>query len=100
VQALAMYAEAIDRGVPGTRHLVFDLAAVLVHDSSDPAAVALLKRFAQLVRKIGLDRFLMASDWPSILEPGPHNDMLAAQIPLTADEWRVILNNRAAYFEA
>lgn len=97
VQALAMYAEAIDRQAAGTRRMVFDLAAVLVRDSADPATQLLLKRFAQLVRHIGLERFVMASDWPSVFAPAEHNALVEAQIPLTADEWQVILNNRAPY---
>jgi predicted TIM-barrel fold metal-dependent hydrolase len=97
VQALAMYAEAIDQRASGTGRMVFDLAAVLVRDSGDPPTAALLKRFAQLVRHIGPERFVMASDWPSVFAPAEHNQLLEAQIPLTADEWQVILNNRAPY---
>lgn len=97
VQALAMYAQAIDARASGTANLVFDLAAVLVRDSADPATAALLKRFAQLVRHIGPERFLMASDWPSVFPPAEHNDLVEAQLPLGDDEWNVILTNRAPY---
>ena len=100
VQALSLFAEAIDRGASGTNNLVFDLAAVLVYDSSEPTAAALLKRCAQLMRHIGLDRFLVASDWPSVLAPAEHNDMLESQLPLTDEEWCLILGNRASYLNS
>jgi predicted TIM-barrel fold metal-dependent hydrolase len=98
LDALKVYSEAIERGAPGTRNMMFDLAAVLVRDRADPLSISLLARFADLVRRIGLQRFLMASDWPSVFAPQEHNEWLESQIPLTADEWRVILANRAAYF--
>jgi predicted TIM-barrel fold metal-dependent hydrolase len=97
VQALAMYAEAIDQRASGTANMVFDLAAVLVRDSAEPATALLLKRFAQLVRHIGPARFVMASDWPSVFPPADHNHLVEAQLPLADDEWRVILANRAPY---
>jgi predicted TIM-barrel fold metal-dependent hydrolase len=97
--ALALYGDAIDRGSPGTRNMVFDLAAVLVRDSAEPHSASMLRQMAERMRKIGLDRFLMASDWPSVLAPREHNEWLQAQIPLTTDEWRLVLSNRASYFE-
>jgi predicted TIM-barrel fold metal-dependent hydrolase len=99
VTALALYAEAIDRGAPGTKNLVFDLAAVLVRDITDADTAALVRRFVQLVRKIGLSKFVMGSDWPSLFDPREHNDLLESQISLTADEWGVVLSNRAPYLQ-
>ena len=42
----------------------------------------------------------MASDWPSVFAPAEHNALVEAQIPLAADEWQVILDNRAPYLVA
>lgn len=97
LQALAMYADARERGAIGTRRLVFDLACVLVKDRADPQSAALLTRLASLVRRIGPENFLMGSDWPSVLPPKEHNAMLEAQLPLTSHEWGIVLTNRAGY---
>ena len=91
---LASYAEAIARGAPGTDKLVFDLSVVVVDEKTDPK---LAGRFADLIRGIGLKRFVMASDWPSVLTPRKYNELLESQVPLTAAEWKVILANRAPY---
>lgn len=99
LHALAMYGDAIERQAPGTTNMVFDLAAVLVRDSTEPRAVSMLGQMAERMRRIGLHRFLMASDWPSVLAPKEHNEWLQAQIPLTHDEWNVVLSNRAPYFD-
>jgi predicted TIM-barrel fold metal-dependent hydrolase len=95
LSALSLYAEAIERGAAGTQNLFFDLAVVLVRD---PAASAdLLQRLAALIRRIGLARFLIGSDWPSLCTPLDHNRLLLSQVPLTPAEWQVILANRAPY---
>jgi len=98
LDALALYGDAIERQAPGTSNMVFDLAAVLVRDSAEPHSVSMLRQLAERMREIGLERFLMASDWPSVLPPREHNEWLATQIPLKRDEWEVILSNRASYF--
>jgi len=98
LHALSLYGEAIERRAPGTKNLVIDLAAVLVRDSTDPHSASMLRQLAQRMRGIGLERFLMASDWPSIMAPRDHNEWLESQIPLNPDEWKVVLSNRASYF--
>lgn len=97
VNALSLYADAIERKAPGTGNLLFDLSVVLVRDPSDPASADLLNRLAGLIRRIGLSRFLAGSDWPSLCPPRDHNRLMLSQIPLIPDEWRVILANRAPY---
>lgn len=91
---LTAYAAAIARRAPGTEQLVFDLSVVVVDDKTDPKLAA---RFAALIRGIGLKRFVMASDWPSVLTPRKYNELLESQLPLTTAEWQVILANRAPY---
>ena len=93
--ALSVYAEAIARGAPGTEHLVFDLSVVVVSDKTD---TVLAQRLAELIRTIGSERFVMASDWPSLYSPLKYNALLESQLPLTDAEWRTILGNRAPYF--
>jgi predicted TIM-barrel fold metal-dependent hydrolase len=91
---LACYQEAIARGAPGTEKLVFDLSVVVVDEKTDPV---LAGRLADAMRGIGLNRFVMASDWPSVLTPRKHNELLESQVPLTTAEWKVVLANRAPY---
>ncbi len=95
LSALSLYAEAVERGAKGTQNLFFDLAVVLVRDPT--ASADLLQRLAELIRRIGLSRFLIGSDWPSLCTPLEHNRLLLSQVPLTPAEWQVILANRAPY---
>ena len=97
LDGLSAYADAIARRAPGTKHLVFDLSVVVVDDKTD---VQLAQRLADLIGKIGPERFVMASDWPSVHTPKVYNALLESQLPLTTAQWRVILNNRAPYFGA
>jgi predicted TIM-barrel fold metal-dependent hydrolase len=97
LSALDLYADAIEQGAPGTRQLIFDLAVVLVRDTTDPVNASLLERFVKLARRIGLSRFVIGSDWPSLLPPLEHNELSESQIDFTDDEWRLVLANRAAY---
>ena len=87
VDALKLYAEAIARQAPGTRRLQFDLALIVVDDHTDPA---LAREFAELMRKIGLDRFVFGSDWPALYTPARYESLLVSQIPLTPAEWRTV----------
>ena len=97
LSALSLYADALEHGAPGTQTLFFDLAVVLVRDPTEPANAAMLQRLADLIRRIGLSRFLVGSDWPSLCTPLEHNRLLLSQVPLAPPEWRVILANRAPY---
>jgi predicted TIM-barrel fold metal-dependent hydrolase len=98
--ALGLYADAIERGAPGTANLVIDLSVVLVRDITDAASANLVKRLVALMRRIGPQRFVMGSDWPTICTPLEHNHMQAAQLTLLDAQWRQILANRAAYLPA
>lgn len=98
--ALSCYADAIGRGAPGTDGLFFDIAAVGVTRAiSEETAHRLLQSLAQLMRTIGLSRFVMGSDWPSVCLPREHNLLQQSQFPLSADEWLIILQNRAPYLK-
>lgn len=94
LDALDAYRYAIARHAPGTRNLRFDLAVVVVWPWTNRHR---LERLARLMREIGLDRFLMGSDWPARATPGDYNRLLEAQLPLTPREWVKVLHNRAPY---
>lgn len=94
LMALSAYAAAIRQHAPGTENLFFDLAAVVTKDKTDSA---LLNRLVALMREIGLSRFVMGSDWPATYTPQEYNTLLGSKLPLTRDEWLVILSNRAPW---
>ena len=91
--ALGAYADAIARRAPGTQALTFDLAVTALGRNSDARTLA---RFVALMRRIGLRRFVLGSDWPAV-DPGQNNAELEAELPLTPAEWRQILSNPATY---
>lgn len=95
LKALEAYSSAIARRSPGTEHLFFDLALIVLNDKTDPAILA---RFVALMRQIGIGRFVMGSDWPAKYTPRAYDSLLESQLPLTTSEWRQILLNRAPYF--
>jgi len=92
-EALDAFAEAIRAKKPGTAKLSFDLAVLVVPwtKPDDPA------RFVEAVRRVGLERWQFASDWPAKYTPGDHLAFLAKTLPFTADEWRQIAAHRAPY---
>ncbi|MEO7964583.1 MAG: amidohydrolase family protein [Gemmatimonadaceae bacterium] len=95
LNALQAYRDAIARHAPGTRNLRFDHAVVVLRPRVDKQR---LDRLAGLMREIGLDRFLMGSDWPARATSGDHNKLLEAQLPLTRGEWIEVLGLRASVF--
>lgn len=97
LNALQAYREAIARTAPGTHNLRFDLSAVVLWSRTNTHR---LSQLARLIREIGLDRFLMGSDWPAGANPGDYNKLLEAQLPLTRAEWIEVLGNRAPVFTA
>lgn len=99
VEVLDHYAEAIERSAPGTSGILVDLSCVLVLDPNTPENIALLDRFVQSARRIGIERFVMGSDWPTLCSPREHDALVVAQLPFTAEEWSVIAANRAPYLD-
>lgn len=100
IAALGAFGDAIARKAPGTKNLVFDISGVVL---PEPTATALgtnavqLAAFVALMRKIGLDRFVIGSDWPAIGNPKIYFDLMRAKLPITAAEWARLCHNRAPY---
>jgi predicted TIM-barrel fold metal-dependent hydrolase len=92
-EALDAFAGAIAAKKPGTANLSFDLAVLVVPwtKPDDPA------RFVEAARRVGLERWQFASDWPAKFTPGEHLDFLAKTLPFAADEWRQIAAHTAPY---
>lgn len=94
--ALSEYATAIREQKEGTKGLFFDLALVVEHRTADQN---LVKRFVELMRSIGMSRFVMGSDWPAMYSTGDYYAMLESELPLKQSEWNVILKNRAPWLQ-
>ena len=89
---LAVFAPHIRRNDPVTRHTLFDLAAVVTPATTPEEATAL----AQLMRQIGLKRFVMGSDY-DLFTPKATDDLTRAKLPLSNQEWRVVTRNCAPW---
>ena len=103
---LAAFGRAISRKAPGTSRLVFDLSGVAQLDLSklsirDPAEKRdydeLRKVFVAEMRRIGLDRFVLGSDWPALSPPARYFADERAALPVTAEEWAKLCGNVAPY---
>ena len=100
MDALTAFGEAIARGAPGTRNLVFDISGVVLPDETAKALGSSdqqLKTFVGLMRKIGLDRFVMGSDWPAIGRIAPYFALVRQKLPVTDAEWAQLCGNQAPY---
>ena len=100
--SLEAFGAAIARKAPGTRNLVFDLSGVVM---PEPAAKALgstdpqLAKFVADMRRIGLDRFVLGSDWPAIGPMAPYYALVRRKLALTDAEWTQLCNNTAPYLK-
>ena len=94
IAALSAFSEAIGSHRPGTERLTFDLALVVIDEHTDPVKA---QRFVDLMRKIGIERFAMGSDWPGVYTPGDYVRLVERELPLKPEEWRVILAHAADY---
>lgn len=94
ISALSAFSDAIAARRPSTERLTFDLAMVVVNEHTDTAKA---RRFVDLMRKIGIERFAMGSDWPAVYTPGQYVRLVERELPLKPQEWRVILAHRADY---
>jgi len=91
--AMAVLAEAVQRGDPRTKNLWFDVATVV--DTSTTAAQAAV--VVQRIRQVGAGRVLYGSD--AIISGKPREWWAAfRRIPLTDEEFERIAHNLAPYF--
>ncbi len=94
--ALAVYAEAIARKLPGTKNLYFDVADVAHSGATSEAA---LQTLTQRIRQIGTERILFGSDALGPNHPAPREAWKAFReiMPLTDAELRAIADNVLPY---
>jgi predicted TIM-barrel fold metal-dependent hydrolase len=107
LDALAAYGDAIARKAPGTANLVLDISAVMQFDpskmpgakeSTDKRSYDELRAiYVAGMRKIGLDRFVLASDWPALGSPAGYFATEQKVLPVTPAEWVALCKNLAPY---
>lgn len=109
LDALAAYGDAITRKAAGTANLVFDIAAVVqLDDAATPQRDDADKRtpverataYVALMRQIGMERFVLASDWPGLRPPTEYFIEEKAKLPVTEPEWAQLCENRAPYLRS
>ena len=91
-EALEVFADAIAAKDPRTKQLYFDIATV-----ADEQSDATLRKFAERIRQIGVERVLFGTD---LGPPLPRQSWLIFRttVPLTDDEFAAIAGNVAPYF--
>jgi hypothetical protein len=77
---------------PAVRHVLFDLAYVIRPSMSADEAAGLVRQ----MRVIGLDRFVLGSDFDSET-PKATDELARAKLPLTNEEWRTVAQNCAPW---
>jgi predicted TIM-barrel fold metal-dependent hydrolase len=94
-EAMAVLAQAVEKGDPRTRQLWFDVATVVDRNLSPVHAVLL----AQRIRQVGKERILYGSDAALGGNLRPREGWAAfRQLPLTDSEFASIASNLAPYF--
>lgn len=93
-EALAVFAEAIEKGDPRTKNLWFDVATVADQQTNEELA-----QLAKRIRQVGVKRVLYGSD-SSPPNPTPRQGWgnFRIAVPLTEEELKQIAANVAPYF--
>jgi predicted TIM-barrel fold metal-dependent hydrolase len=100
IDSLTAFGEAIARKAPGAKNLVFDISGVVLPDETAKAlgsSDAQLKLFVAEMRRIGLNRFVVGSDWPAIGPVGPYYALMRQKLPVTDAEWAHLRRKEAPY---
>ena len=88
LSALGAFADAVETNPRRFRHVWFDLAGVWTDKNSAADKQALVA----LIRRIGIEHFLPASDWPYNGDNlADYYDRVYPELPLTQREWAIIL---------
>lgn len=93
LDALEAFAAAIEAAPTLYGNLYFDLAGVWDAKTKKED----LQMLANLIRRIGVEHFLPASDWPFHSDLTKYYGAIYSQLPLTDEEWRSIRTNVAPY---
>jgi predicted TIM-barrel fold metal-dependent hydrolase len=95
-EVIAVLAEAVQKGDPRTKRLLFDVASNVARDSS----AADEARIVKLIRQVGVERILYGTDAAVGDNPRPGEGWtLFRRLPLTDEEFEKIAGNVAPYLE-
>lgn len=100
LSALGAFADAIRQHPAATANLDFDLAMTPDEVSNSGRKAASAKDVAALkalMRRIGLKRFVLASDWTSGMDLAHYYDDEREALALTPAEWAGLAGNEAPY---
>jgi len=100
--ALGAFADAMQRDPQGTRNLYFDLAMVpdlFANEGKIPATPAHVAALDGLMHRIGLNRFLLGSDYVLGLDLKAYFANDRAALGLSDADWRTLAGNVAPYVQ-
>jgi|GEM_PF-439900 len=83
------------------QRVFFDLSGAILAEETDgipPTSQESCQRLATYIKRIGLERFLFASDYP-VFSKSATVDALRAGLGFPPEEFRTLLNNRSSVFE-
>jgi predicted TIM-barrel fold metal-dependent hydrolase len=98
--SLGEFADAFERDPQGTKNIFFDLAMVPDEMSNTAKLAASTENIAKLkalMQRIGLKRFVLASDWTYPLDLGKYYADEKAALNFSEDDWRLLVSNVAPY---
>ena len=93
LSALEVFATTAAERPELCRNVRFDLAGVWKKTTPD----ALKVRLVDLMRRVGLPRFLPGSDWPFVRDLAEEYSRVYPTLPLTEAEWRAVRRNVAPH---
>jgi len=100
LSALGEFADAFEHDPEGAKNIFFDLAMVPDEMSNTAKIAASPDNIAQLktlMQRIGLERFVLASDWTYPLNLEKYYADERAALDFSADDWRLLTSNVAPY---
>lgn len=100
LSALGEFADAFEHDPEGAKNIFFDLAMV-PDEMSNTAKIAAsadnIAKLKALMERIGLKRFILASDWTYPLDLEKYYADEKAALSFSEDDWRTLASNVAPY---
>jgi amidohydrolase family protein len=97
---LGAFGDAIARDPAATQNLIFDLAEVPETSPTDKANPQDVAAMRDMMRKIGLKHFVLASDWQKGTDLKQYYTREKVVLGLHDDEWNELAANEAPYMHA
>jgi predicted TIM-barrel fold metal-dependent hydrolase len=100
LSALGEFADAFEHDPEGAKNIFFDLAMV-PDEMSNTAKIAApadnIAKLKALMERIGIKRFILASDWTYPLKLEKYYADEKAALNFSEDDWRLLVSNVAPY---